>query len=435
MRATSVENMQKCFERYVCNKDWGAKHSIRVIEIDGEAAKEGYDRIFSMPPFEYGVAPLIQNENTDNYYTLPYDRKSVDILVCGHVFAQTEFFWRLFKEMWRVLAPDGLIFLMTPSSDSASFDVPYCYAFQPKGYKALAKYVGCHLIDVWKDSRGPQGDFVGVFSRNRLPCWKHTEANQHPLHWGPNQYESETRPVVEFSKNQDLSKEIIQGKQPYLEVLKKLHALVKPKLYLETGVRKGSSLCLSAGRAIGIDPEPDVTVSLGPQHVIYELTSDIFFEFEAQALLPLESVDLAFIDGMHLFEYALRDFINIEKFSNSKTVVVVDDIFPNHVLQAARKRETRVWTGDIWKLVHCLKLWRPELKLTCLDTSPTGLQVITGLDVHNTSLEQNYNTIISHYRNMPLEGALAEKLISRRESIPSDDNQFWQWLTQFMNES
>ena len=30
-------------------------------------------------------------------------------------------------------------------------------------------------------------------------------------------------------------------------------------------------------------------------------------------------------------------------------VVIFDDIFPNHPLQAERDRQTQVWTGDVWK--------------------------------------------------------------------------------------
>ena len=29
---------------------------------------------------------------------------------------------------------------------------------------------------------------------------------------------------------------------------------------------------------------------------------------------PAPTLDLVFIDGMHLFEYALRDFMNVERY-------------------------------------------------------------------------------------------------------------------------
>ena len=42
------------------------------------------------------------------------------------------------------------------------------------------------------------------------------------------------------------------------------------------------------------------------------------------------AVRLAFIDGMHLFEFALRDFINTERHCSPKAVIVFDDILPRN---------------------------------------------------------------------------------------------------------
>ena len=52
------------------------------------------------------------------------------------------------------------------------------------------------------------------------------------------------------------------------------------------------------------------------------------------------SLDLSFIDGMHLFEYVLRDFMNVERFSRWDTAIVLDDMLPRDVDEAARDRHT-----------------------------------------------------------------------------------------------
>jgi hypothetical protein len=60
--------------------------------------------------------------------------------------------------------------------------------------------------------------------------------------------------------------------------------------------------------------------------------------------------DLVFIDGMQLFEFALRDLINVERHAAPQTLVAIDDIYPCHPTQAERQRRSGAWTGDIWKV-------------------------------------------------------------------------------------
>jgi len=37
-----------------------------------------------------------------------------------------------------------------------------------------------------------------------------------------------------------------------------------------------------------------------------------------------------------------------------------------------------VWSGDVWKAVVLLRRHRPDLTVTTMDVSPTGMAVITG---------------------------------------------------------
>lgn len=205
------------------------------------------------------------------------------------------------------------------------------------------------------------------------------------------------------------------GVIPYLEVLKLIHESLAPDFYLEIGVRNGGSLRLANGPAIGVDPAANLTYPLGRQAELVSATSDDFFSTQAGARLT-QPVDLAFIDGMHLFEYALRDFINIERFASPYGLVVIDDVFPNHPLQAARDRKTRVWTGDVWKLRVCLQRWRPELRLLLLDTSPTGLMLIYGLQPGNDVLARNMDLILSDYLSPEFEQP-PEEVLARNGAL------------------
>lgn len=190
--------------------------------------------------------------------------------------------------------------------------------------------------------------------------------------------------------------EVMSGDGDKYEQLRKIHELLKPKSYLEIGVQTGKSLALASCSAIGVDPMPQIKVKLGSNVKVIRDTSDDFFAKYASELIP-ESLDMVFIDGMHLFEYVLRDFINVERYSSPYTLVVIDDIYPGHPAQADRNRRTRAWTGDVWKLFAVLKEYRPDLLLQSLNAYPTGLLMITGLDSTNHVLRERYDEIVTHF--------------------------------------
>ncbi|MGJ0515811.1 MAG: class I SAM-dependent methyltransferase [Methylomicrobium sp.] len=211
--------------------------------------------------------------------------------------------------------------------------------------------------------------------------------------------------------------EVLSGDGDKYEQLRKIHELLKPKSYLEIGVQTGKSLALASCLAIGVDPMPQIKVKLGSNVKVVRATSDEFFAKYASELIP-KSLDMVFIDGMHLFEYVLRDFINVERYSSPYTLVVIDDIYPGHPAQADRNRRTRAWTGDVWKLFDVLKEYRPDLLLQSLDASPTGLLMITGLDSTNHALSERYDEIVTHYAKVNI---IPEAYILRTGSWSCND--------------
>jgi hypothetical protein len=106
--------------------------------------------------------------------------------------------------------------------------------------------------------------------------------------------------------------------------------------------------------------------------------------------------------------------MQIERLAKPNTLLVIDDIFPSHPAQAERKRSTRVWTGDIWKLHRLLLEIRPDLFILALDTEPSGLLLVAGMDPKNKLLWNNYNTIVNQYRQ---DTPLPHNVLSRKGSI------------------
>ena len=163
----------------------------------------------------------------------------------------------------------------------------------------------------------------------------------------------------------------------YLELLSELHRVLQPRSYLEVGVRHGKSLELASCPAVGVDPVPELKVELGPAARVYPMTSDDFFAAgDGLDHLPGRTIDLAFIDGMHLVEYAYRDVVNVERHCGPGSVIVMDDMLPRTELEAARNRQTRAWTGDVWKVTAVLEQRRPDLVLIPVAVRPTGFLVV-----------------------------------------------------------
>lgn len=193
---------------------------------------------------------------------------------------------------------------------------------------------------------------------------------------------------------------------PYRDVLRRIHELVQPRSYLEIGVETGATLAFAkaAERAIGIDPDASkLRRELVPACArVFHETSDAFFARQTRAqALGAHHVDLAFIDGMHWFEYALRDFVNVEAWSKPSTVVVLHDCLPLFPLTASRERRTKFWVGDVWKVVGILKRFRPDLRIKIVATAPSGLCIVRGLDPNSTLLRERLDQITDEYRDLP----------------------------------
>jgi methyltransferase family protein len=217
----------------------------------------------------------------------------------------------------------------------------------------------------------------------------------------------------------------------YLEFLGRVHELLTGPPYLEIGIRHGDSLALARGPAVGIDPEFELRVALPESVELFTETSDEYFD-RKEPLAPLggRRVGYSFIDGMHLAEFALRDFINVERRASRAGVIVFDDMLPRSSDEAARERHTRAWTGDVYKLLGILSRYRPDLMCLRIGTEPTGLLVVIGLDPDSTVLADHYDEIVAEAVH-PDPQEVPAAVLERRDVLdPQDvlDAAFWKLL-------
>ncbi len=197
------------------------------------------------------------------------------------------------------------------------------------------------------------------------------------------------------------------GPQHYLPYLEQMHATLAPKVYLEIGTESGASLSYASCVSFAVDPAFNLQADVSrtkPELHQFQGTSDAFFATDMVGRLGYR-VDMAFLDGLHLFEFLLRDFINTERLMAPGGVILMHDCVPINHLSAARdwdREKTVNWVGDVWKLIPILREYRPDLTVEVLDLMPTALVKVTSLDPGSSLLRDSYDRIVSDYAEVTL---------------------------------
>lgn len=200
----------------------------------------------------------------------------------------------------------------------------------------------------------------------------------------------------------------------YRDFLSALITKKNARNYMEVGVCHGAMLARVDVPTIGVDPFFDFTTAppgKKKQLHLYQMGSDEYFrDHDPKAVLGAP-LDFVFLDGLHLFEFLLRDFINAESHCHSNAVISLDDCMPPNAEMTERVNRPDLrqqldvqtwWTGDVIKVVLILKKYRPDLKIILVDTTPTGNVCITRLDRNSTVLRDNYFSIVEEFMALEL---------------------------------
>lgn len=172
MHNSSYQHMQRLVETYL-----DRSRPLQAIDIGSYDVNGSYRTLFDAPGWRYTGVDLEAGPGVDvvlsSPYRLPFASGSVDVVLSGQAFEHIEFFWITWLEMLRVLKPGGLVFLIAPSRGPEHRYPQDCWRFYPDGYRALARFGRCELVEVHTDwephpdpGSGPWGDTVGVFRRN-----------------------------------------------------------------------------------------------------------------------------------------------------------------------------------------------------------------------------------------------------------------------------
>jgi hypothetical protein len=237
---------------------------------------------------------------------------------------------------------------------------------------------------------------------------------------------------------------IVHSGIDYKSFMQSLIAYFEAKRYFEIGTQNGVSLSMMPCDSIAIDPSFKIDRPImGGKRVcmLFQMTSDRFFaKYNPRELLQ-GPVDVAFLDGMHRFEYLLRDFSNIERHCKRNSVICLHDCLPPTLEMTVREdrgsslstKYRGYWTGDVWKVVPILKKARRDLKIVFIDCPPTGLVICTNLDPSNEVLKSDYFQLVNEALATPddfaqLKGMYeTQELLRSRELVVGEvlTTQFW----------
>ncbi len=203
------------------------------------------------------------------------------------------------------------------------------------------------------------------------------------------------------------------------------------RTYLEVGVRYGETLTMMECDCIGVDPQFQFRSNpVGSKKVLhlFQMTSDRFFRQYDPRVIFGQTVDLIFLDGLHQFEYLLRDFIASERIAEPGSLIVLDDCLPLNVEMTERQHEPSKrkedkfkdwWTGDVWKMLPILRKYRPDLRIVPVDTQATGSVCITKLDPTSNTLKDSYFQIIDEFKSIQLDDDKLQSFYETNRTVSS----------------
>ena len=175
-----------------------------------------------------------------------------------------------------------------------------------------------------------------------------------------------------------------------------LNRLVKEKKfrsYLEIGVFLGKIFFhISAKKKIAVDPYFRFGLYRKFKRIFrnitnlsarfYEKTSDAFFAEDAPVLYRDTKLDICLVDGMHEYQFALRDVENTLCYLQEHGVIIMHDCNPLTAHAAISFEGWKannfqgVWNGDVWKTIVHLRSTRDDINVFVLDCDE-GLGVVS----------------------------------------------------------
>lgn len=175
MHRSSMKRMYTFFLEYLKQNDKILDVGSAIVQKEANA--KSYCSLIKPGFAEYTGLDVESGSNVDLVVKDPYDWKEIkdniyDVVISGQMLEHSEFFWKVFEEMARVLKPGGYMCVIVPKYHLQHRFPVDCWRFLPDGMFALAKYVKIKCLRATADHIGnvlspgrTNCDCVGIFQK------------------------------------------------------------------------------------------------------------------------------------------------------------------------------------------------------------------------------------------------------------------------------
>ncbi|NTU47365.1 class I SAM-dependent methyltransferase [Candidatus Roizmanbacteria bacterium] len=174
MHKTAISNCARFIDAYIAKNL--ILDNIVITEIGSQNLNGSIRSLFAMHANYIGV-DVVDGPGVDivlsDFYKIPINSDSVDVVLSSSCFEHSEMFWLLFLEIMRILKPDGVFYLNVPSNgDFHRFPVD-CWRFYPDSGLALVKWARLNGLNsallesyISYQDEDQWNDYVAVFIKD-----------------------------------------------------------------------------------------------------------------------------------------------------------------------------------------------------------------------------------------------------------------------------
>jgi SAM-dependent methyltransferase len=151
MHQSSYEKMEAFVDNYLKPKK---NEYLIILDLGSQDVNGSYKPLFSLSKWKYIGLDVSEGKNVDIVIPDPYSWSGIgsnyaDVIISGQTFEHIEYIWLTMDEIFRVLKPGGICCIIAPSSGAEHKYPTDCWRIYPDGFKALAKYAGLEILDVF----------------------------------------------------------------------------------------------------------------------------------------------------------------------------------------------------------------------------------------------------------------------------------------------